>query len=63
MTYYAWTIAIPGRQVVKEVTTLPKLQDVPRVLHMPCIAVLMQVDQTMPDRGYTNDEAVWTIGR
>jgi hypothetical protein len=42
---------------VKEVTTLPELQDVLRVLDLPGIAVLIQEDQTMPYRGtYTNDE-------
>lgn len=57
MTIYAWTIAKPGRQVINEVTTLPELQDVLRVLDLPGIAVFMQPDQTIPDQGsYTNDE-------
>jgi hypothetical protein len=57
MSIYAWTISVPGRQVMKEVTTLPELQDVLRVLDLPGIAVFMQIDQTIPDHGtYTNDE-------
>jgi hypothetical protein len=57
MTNYAWTISKPGRQDIKEITTLPELQDVLRVLDLPGIAVFMNVDQTIPDQGsYTNDE-------
>lgn len=57
MTDYAWTITVPGRQVMKEVTTLPELQDVSRVLDLPGISEFMLVDQTMPDHGaYTNDK-------
>ena len=57
MTHYAWTISKPGRQDIKEVTTLPELQDVLRVLDLPGMDVFMHVDQTMPDHGrYTNDE-------
>ncbi|WP_426129518.1 hypothetical protein [Pararhizobium sp. PWRC1-1] len=42
---------------MKQVTTLPELQDVLRVLDLPCIAVFMQVEQALPDHGtYTNDE-------
>jgi hypothetical protein len=51
MTFYAWTISKPGREDIKEVTTLPELQDVLWVLN------LLNVDQTIPDHGtYTNDE-------
>ena len=57
MTDYAWRISKPGRQDIKEITTLPELQDVLRVLDLPGIAVFMRVDQTLPDQGsYTNDE-------
>ena len=65
MTFYAWKISVPGREVMKEVTTLPELQDVLRVLDLPGIVVFMQVDQTIPDHGtYTNDEGTmdeWTL--
>jgi hypothetical protein len=65
MTYYAWTISKPGRQDIKEVTTLPELQDMLRILELPGIAVFMQADQTIPDDGaYTNDEGSmdeWTL--
>lgn len=57
MTHYAWTISKPGRQDIKEVTTILELQDVLRVLDLPSTDVFMHVDQTMSDNGrYTNDE-------
>jgi hypothetical protein len=57
VTIYAWTISVPGRQVMKEVTPLLELQDALRVLDLPGVAVFLQVDQTIPDQGtYTNDE-------
>ena len=56
MTFYAWTITVPGRQVMKEVTTLPELQDVLRVLDLPGTDLFMHVDQRMPGHGrFTND--------
>jgi hypothetical protein len=58
MTFYAWTISKPGRQDIKEVTTIPEMQDVLRVLDLPGIAVFMNNDQTLPDHGaYTHDES------
>ncbi|WP_426124521.1 hypothetical protein [Pararhizobium sp. PWRC1-1] len=57
MTFYAWTISVPGRPDMEEVTTLPELQDVLRVMDLPDTALFMQPDQLMPDRGtYSNDE-------
>jgi hypothetical protein len=65
MTFYAWTISVPGRQVMKEVTTLAELQDVLRVLALPGAEVFMQVDHSLPDHGgYTNDEGTmdeWSL--
>jgi hypothetical protein len=65
MTYYAWTISKPGRQDIKEVTTLPELRDMLRILELPGIAGFMQADQSIPDHGaYTNDEGSmdeWTL--
>ncbi|WP_455272873.1 hypothetical protein [Rhizobium herbae] len=57
MTFYAGTMSKPGREDIKEVTTLPELQDVLRILDLPGIAVFMNADQTIADHGtYTNDE-------
>lgn len=65
ITYYVWTISKPGRQDIKEVTTLPELQDVLRVLDLPDMAVFMKVDQrrclTMAPTRMT--KAIWTNGR
>ena len=42
---------------MEEVTTLPELQDILRVLDLPGIEVFMHMDQTIPDCGrYSNDE-------
>jgi hypothetical protein len=65
MTFYAWTISVPGRQVMKEVTTLPELLDVLRVLALPGVELFLQVDDILPDQGrYTNDEGTmdeWSL--
>lgn len=65
MPFFAWTISVPGRQVMKEVTTLPELQDVFRVLALPGVGVFMEMNEVLPDHGrYTNDEGTmdeWSL--
>jgi hypothetical protein len=38
MTHYAWTIAAPGRQDIRKVTTLAELHEFLRVLDLPGVA-------------------------
>ncbi|MCV9997313.1 hypothetical protein OE766_03555 [Pararhizobium sp. YC-54] len=59
MTYYAWTIAAPGRQDIKKVTTLAELCDVLRALDLPGGAPpeFLTLDTEVHDHGtYTHNE-------
>jgi hypothetical protein len=57
MTYYAWTIAAPGRQDIRHVTTLAELREYLRVLELVAPPEFVKPDAGVPDHGtYTHNE-------